>query len=158
MQIKELIERWVLTALGILIASFVFPGIGYRDVYSLVIAVMLLSACSIFVKPLLMQLALPFIVVSFGFGLWVINAVLFLLVAELVKGFYVDGFLNAMAGAFFISLTALVVQFGRLLRAQKAMINVHMQNQKQNQGFGQSRRKDVNTGKSSIEEDDVIDI
>jgi putative membrane protein len=88
----------------VLIASHLFDGIRYEDGGALVMAVLLLSLCNLFLKPLLMLFALPFIILTFGLGIWLINAVLFLLVGQL-PGFTVDSFGHALAGAFVVSLT-----------------------------------------------------
>lgn len=105
MDIKALFKSWLLIALGVLIASHVFAGIRYTDTGALLVAVLLLSLCNVFLKPLLMLFALPFIILTFGLGIWLINAVLFLLVGHLVGGFTVDSFGYALAGALVVSLT-----------------------------------------------------
>lgn len=105
MDIKALFKSWLLIALGVLIASHVFAGIRYSDTSALLVAVLLLSLCNVFLKPLLMLFALPFIILTFGLGIWLINAVLFLLVGKLVDGFSVDSFGYALAGALVVSLT-----------------------------------------------------
>jgi putative membrane protein len=115
MDFKRLFKSWLLIALGVLIASHVFAGIRYADTSDLLVAVLLLSLCNVFLKPLLMLFALPFIILTFGLGIWLINALLFLLVGNLVDGFAVDSFGYALAGAFVVSLTGVAanVIFGK---------------------------------------------
>jgi len=55
------------------------------------------------------MLALPFILITMGLGVLLINALLFLLVGELVNGFVVDGFWSALGGSLVVSVTNLVV-------------------------------------------------
>ncbi len=105
MDFKQLFKSWLLIALGVLIAANIFDGIRYSDTSALVVAVLLLSLCNLFLKPLLMLFALPFIIMTFGLGIWIINALLFLLVGQLVQGFAVDSFGYALAGALVVSLT-----------------------------------------------------
>jgi len=105
MELPQLLKSWVLIALGVLLASATASGIRYDDTGALVLAVVLLSLCNVFLKPLLLLFTLPFIVLSLGLGIWLINALLFLLVGELVSGFHVDSFWNALWGAFVVSLT-----------------------------------------------------
>ena len=105
MDYKSIFKSWLLVALGVLIASHIFTGIRYTDASALVVAVLLLSLCNVFLKPLLMIFALPFIILTFGLGIWMINAFLFLLVGNLVLGFTVDSFSDALAGALVVSLT-----------------------------------------------------
>ncbi len=115
MDFKRIFKSWLLIALGVLIASNIFGGIRYTDTSALIVAVLLLSLCNVFLKPLLMLFALPFIILTFGLGIWLINALLFLLVGNLVEGFAVDSFGYALAGAFIVSLTgaAANVLFGK---------------------------------------------
>lgn len=115
MDFKTLLKSWLLIALGVFIASYIFEGIRYTDNGALIVAVFLLSICNVFLKPLLMLFALPFIILTFGMGIWFINALLFLLVGNLVEGFAVDSFGYALAGALVVSLTgaAANVLFGK---------------------------------------------
>jgi putative membrane protein len=71
--------------------------------------VLLLSFFNAILKPLLVLFTLPFILLTLGFGMVVINALLFLLVDKLVAGFHVAGFWSAVGGALVVSLTNLVL-------------------------------------------------
>lgn len=150
MDVKALFKSWLLIALGVLIASHIFPGIGYSDSGGLLVAVLLLSLCNVFLKPLLMLFALPFIILTFGLGIWLINALLFLLVGKLVDGFSVDSFGYALAGALVVSLTgaAANVLFG------KTRVNVQTSRSVPTDDKGSSGPKK----RPLKDDDDVIDI
>jgi len=107
--------RWGVLALGVALAAHIVPGIGYHDFTTLVVVVLLLSFFNLFLKPLLVLFTLPFIVMTMGLGLIVINALLFLFVGWLVNGFYVSGFWSALGGACVVSVTNFVMS--RVLRA-----------------------------------------
>jgi putative membrane protein len=104
-----LVQNWVLIALGVLLAAHTSSGIRYDDGASLVLVVLLFSLFNLVLKPLLVFFTLPFIMVTFGLGIWIINAVVLMFVSELVPGFHVASFSSALWGAFVISLTSLVV-------------------------------------------------
>lgn len=104
-----LIQNWLLIALGVLIAAHVVDGINYDSGWTLFIAVILLSAFNAFIKPILVLLTLPLIILTFGIGLWFINALLFIFVAKLVPGFEVASFSAAMWGSLIVSIVAIVV-------------------------------------------------
>lgn len=105
---KAWLTRWALSAAGVIIAAHTSSGISYGGDYGvLAVAVVLLSALSVLLKPLLVLFALPFIILTFGLGLWVLNALLFYLVGELVHGFDVTSFGAALWGAFWVSLAHL---------------------------------------------------
>ncbi len=104
----QLLVRWAILALGVVIAAHVVPGIYYRDGGALIVAVLLLSFFNAILRPLLILVTLPFILVTMGLGVFVINAFLFLLVGHIVDGFVVTGFWSALGGSLVLSITTLV--------------------------------------------------
>jgi putative membrane protein len=71
--------------------------------------VVLLSLFNAILKPLLVIFTLPFVVLSLGLGIWLINALLFLAVSKLVEGFYVRDFWAALWGALIVSVTNFIL-------------------------------------------------
>lgn len=108
-----LLVRWLVLAVGVTIAAKVIPGITCTDGLTLFVVVLLLSFLNVILKPLLVLFTLPFIVLTMGLGMIVINALLFLLVGKVVDGFQVAGFWSAVGGALIVSVTNFV--FTRLL-------------------------------------------
>jgi putative membrane protein len=104
-----LLVRWSVLALGVTIATKIVPGIYYETLGTLIVVVLLLSLFNAVLKPLLVLFSLPFIVLTLGLGVILINALLFLLVGKLVDGFDVDSFWSALGGALIVSLTNLIV-------------------------------------------------
>ena len=105
----QLLLRWLVLALGVMLATKIVPGIKCEDGGTLVAVVLLLSFFNAILKPLLVLFTLPFIVVTMGLGVLVINALLFLLVGHLVEGFHVNGFWSAFGGALVVSISNLVI-------------------------------------------------
>jgi putative membrane protein len=109
----QLLVRWVVLAVGVTLAAKVIPGIVCTDGLTLFVVVLVLSFLNVILKPLLVLFTLPFIVLTMGLGMVVINALLFLFVGRLVDGFQVAGFWSAVGGALIVSVTNFV--FTRLL-------------------------------------------
>ena len=63
------------------------------------------------VRPVLVVLTLPVTLLTLGLFLFVINALLFWLVAELVPGFRVTGFGAALLGSILYSVITLVTSW-----------------------------------------------
>ncbi|MDQ8203623.1 phage holin family protein [Pelagicoccus sp. SDUM812003] len=105
---SSIVKRWLISGLGIWVGSSFVEGIQYEDTLTLVIVVLLLGLFNAVLKPLLVLLALPFVVLTFGIGILFINALLYLFVGNLVDGFYVDGFGSAFFGALFVSVLNLL--------------------------------------------------
>jgi putative membrane protein len=105
----QLLVRWLVLALGVIIATRLVPGIHCSDVGALVAVVVLLSFFNAILRPLLVLFTLPFIIVTLGLGIVVINAILFWFVGRLVDGFTVAGFWPAVGGSLVVSVTNFVV-------------------------------------------------
>ena len=145
--------------LAILIASNTASGIYYETLETFIVAVLVLGIFSVFLKPLLMLFSLPFIILTFGLGIWLINALMFLFVAVIVKGFHVESFMSALWGAFILGILNLIatISFGD---GKKNRVTVSFN--------GPSKLKkstiDLNRGTvsrrqtTSLKDDDVIDI
>ena len=107
--IIKLLKNWVIIAAGVGIASHMVDGINYDSGWTLLWVVLLLSLFNILLKPILVLFTLPFIILTFGLGLWLINALLFVLVAKILDGFQVANFWSALWGALIVSIVSLVV-------------------------------------------------
>jgi len=101
--------RWFITTLAVMTAAWVFPGIWYDDIGSLLGASLLLGIINALVRPVLLLLSLPFILVTMGLFIFVVNALLLLLVSSVVRTFHVDGFMSAFFGAILISIVSWVL-------------------------------------------------
>jgi putative membrane protein len=109
----QLFIRWLVLAVGVTLATKLIPGIQCTDGLTLFVVVLLLSFLNVILKPLLVLFTLPFILMTMGLGIVVINALLFLLVGKMVEGFHVASFWSALGGALMVSVTNFV--FTRLL-------------------------------------------
>lgn len=103
--------HWGVLVLALWLASRLFAGIKFDTQGALLLSAVLLGFVNAFVKPLLFWLTLPFTVITLGFFLLVINALMVLLVSGLVRGFRVSGFWTAFFAGMFISLFSFVAEF-----------------------------------------------
>jgi putative membrane protein len=99
----------MILAVGVVLATNIVPGIHCSDLGALAIAVVFLSLLNAILKPVLLLFTLPFIVLTLGLGIVVINAFLFLIAGRLVNGFRVDGFWPAVGGSLVLSITNMVL-------------------------------------------------
>ena len=101
--------HWAITAFGLWVASHVFKGLRFDGGSALVVAALLLGLANAVVRPLLVLLTLPLTLLTFGLFLLVINALVLMLVAKLVRGFHLDGFWTAFWASIFMALLSLVL-------------------------------------------------
>ena len=99
--------RWASTTFAVFIATALVSGISAETPEALILAGLLLGVLNAVVRPLLLLLSLPLILLSFGLAIPLINAMLLEFVGSgRIAGFHVDGFYPALFGAIVISLAS----------------------------------------------------
>ena len=107
---KPFLIRWACTTFAVFIATGIVPGIGADSVEALMWAGLLLGVLNAVVRPVLLVLSLPLIVLSFGLVIPLINAMLLSWVGGgWIAGFHVAGFGSALFGAVVISFVSWAV-------------------------------------------------
>lgn len=106
-----LLVHWGILTLALWVASQIFQGISFTDKSSLLVSSLLLGFANAFIKPLLILLTLPFTLITFGFFILVINALMVLLVSSMVRGFKVSGFWTAFFASIFVSVFSFVTGY-----------------------------------------------
>ncbi len=101
--------RWSVTTVAVFAAEKIIPGIHCNSAGALLGASLLLGIVNAFVRPILLLLSIPFIIVTMGFFILVVNALMLMLVAQIVPSFSVDGFWNAFFGSIVISLVSWIL-------------------------------------------------
>lgn len=99
--------QWGIIAVALWVASLVFNGIRFADKSALIVSALLLGFANAVLWPLLVVLTLPLTFLTLGVFLLVINALMLLLVAQLVRGFTISGFWTAFFASLFISIFSL---------------------------------------------------
>jgi putative membrane protein len=100
---KPFIIRWLCTTAAVAVAAWI-TGINYSGAASLFAVALLLGLVNAFVRPVLLLLGMPFILVTLGFAILVLNALLFWMVTGLVPDFKVSGFGQAFFAALIVSI------------------------------------------------------
>uniref|UniRef100_UPI00404943C5 phage holin family protein n=1 Tax=Candidatus Planktophila sp. TaxID=2175601 RepID=UPI00404943C5 len=101
--------RWLVTTIAVFAAEKIIPGIHCNSAGALLGASLLLGIINAFVRPILLLLSIPFIIVTMGLFILVVNALMLMLVAQIVPSFSVDGFWNAFFGSMVISLVSWIL-------------------------------------------------
>lgn len=100
----KIIAKWFVSALAILLAAYLVPGIAVASFYTALIVAVLLGVANLVLKPILVILTLPISIITLGLFTIVINGFLFWFVGTIVKGFFVSGFMAALLGALVVSM------------------------------------------------------
>jgi len=111
--------RVVVNALALAVAAWLFSGISVSGEDTAHQALTLLGVAVVFglvnaiVAPIVKLLSLPFIILTLGMLLVVINALMLLLTSSIAGaldlGFHVDGFWTAVGGSIVISIVSTIL-------------------------------------------------
>src|SRR5688572_8048511 len=102
------ILRALIGALGLWAATSIFDGIRIDSAMTLLLAGLLLGVVNAVVRPILVVLSLPALLLTLGLFLLVVNAAMLGLVALLLPGFGISGFWTAVGGSLVVSLVSWV--------------------------------------------------
>ncbi|MGP8282772.1 MAG: phage holin family protein [Desulfomonilaceae bacterium] len=101
-----ILVRWLIITVTVLLISKLFRGVTVDDTGSALVFAAILGVLNAFVRPVLIILTLPLTIVTLGFFILVINALLFWFVAGLDVGVHVSGFWSAFAASLVVSLVS----------------------------------------------------
>ena len=112
----KLLIRWLVTSIALVIAAWLVPGIRVeREAWTAFAGMaLILGLVNAFIRPMLKLLSCPFINLTLGFFVLVINGItLWLASAIAVKwfhvGYYVDGYWSAFLGALIVSIVSVIL-------------------------------------------------
>lgn len=105
--ILRFLGRILISAFAAIIASYLIPGVHVNGGMTPIVLAIVLALLNGFVKPILVFLTIPISILTLGLFLIVINIIIILLAAHIVKGFHVDGWISAL----FFSIAMAIVTY-----------------------------------------------
>jgi putative membrane protein len=101
----RMLTRLLVIAAAVWIVAAVVPGVDVNGgVVSYLIIAVIFAVVNLLVRPILLFFSLPFLVLTLGLFLLVVNAALLGLTALLTDRLSIDGFFTAIVAALLISL------------------------------------------------------
>jgi putative membrane protein len=113
--LRKFIQSWFVNTLAVLVAVYVVkPGIRFSDnsLWTPFVVSLVLGILNAFIRPVMMLLALPLLIVTLGLFTLVINALLLYCVGLLLHQYFVvDSFGAAFLGALVISIVSTLLNW-----------------------------------------------
>lgn len=100
----RLLLTWLINAAALMALPYLMQSVSVTNVGTALIAALVLGLVNTLIRPVLVLLTLPVTLLSMGLFIFVINALLFWLVSNLVEGFEVAGFWSAFLAAILYSV------------------------------------------------------
>jgi putative membrane protein len=121
--LKKFIQSWFINTLAVLVAVYLVKQIRYEKPLDVLMASLLLGILNAVLRPFLMFLTLPILILTLGLFTLVINALLLYFVGYVLRPhFYVDNFKSAFLGALIISVVSMILNV--LTGTGKAQVRV----------------------------------
>ena len=105
---KGLLIRWVINALGLVLIAGVIEGVSLQGFDAALVAILVLGVANAIVRPILLILTLPLTIITLGLFTFVLNGFILYMVASVVSGFQIEGFLAAIVATILLSLVSAV--------------------------------------------------
>ena len=105
----KLLITWLLHATALMVLAHLSTGIEISNFPTAMAAALLIGFLNLFIRPALVVLTLPVTFLTLGLFLFVINAMMFWVAAELLEGFRVSGFASALLGSLLYSTFGMVI-------------------------------------------------
>ena len=100
----RLLAVWVINALALLLVAYLLKGIHVNGFGSALIAALVLGLVNTLIRPILVILTLPVTLLTLGLFIFIINALLFMFVGNVLSGFQVASFGSALLGSVLYSV------------------------------------------------------
>jgi putative membrane protein len=101
----RLLITWLSNVAALFAASWIIGGVGYgHDAWTLVVAALVFTAVNRLIRPVVVLLGIPLIVLTLGVALFFVNLLMLELTAAIVPGFHIDGFWAAVGATFVVWL------------------------------------------------------
>ena len=106
----RLLLHWILSAIALLIVSYIVPGFHVHGLVPALIAAVVIGLLNATVGLILKVVTLPLTILTLGLFLLVVNGLMILLASAVVPGFHVNGLWPAFLGAIVLALLGIVVR------------------------------------------------
>lgn len=90
------LTRLMLLSIAVMVGAWLLPGIVVESFGAVLLTALVISILNNILRPILIVITLPATIVTLGFFLFIINAIIILMASEMVNGFHVDNFGSAL--------------------------------------------------------------
>ena len=108
--LMRLIFAWLANVVALFVAAWIITGIDYGDdFWVLFVAALVFTIVNVFIRPLVILLALPAVILTLGLALILINTFMLYLTDWIVPSFETGSFWATLGGALIVSIVNLIL-------------------------------------------------
>ena len=102
----HLIFRLAQNVFALLVVEYLVPGFVLTDIWSAIVAAIVIGVVNTFLRPILQLIALPISLLTFGIAAFLINVFLLYFAALIVPGFEITSFTSAIVASIVLALVS----------------------------------------------------
>ena len=102
----KLLMRLAINVFALLVVEYLVPGFELANLWSAIVAAVVIGVVNTFIKPILQLIALPVSILTFGIAAFLINVLLLWATSKVVPGFAIAGFTTAIIASVVLSLVS----------------------------------------------------
>lgn len=110
MRLLRFLFTWFVSSVALGVAGWLVGQVSFDSYAAIAGAGLIFALVNMFVKPVMVLLGLPFIILTLGIGLFLINMTLIWLTAAIVPGFDASGFWQIAKAAIVVWLVNVLLQ------------------------------------------------
>ncbi len=105
----QILIALILNAAALLLTAYIVPGFAVDNFTTAILAAIVLGVVNTFIKPILGFISTPLTIVTLGLFAFVINAIVLFIVAAIVPGLNIVGWVPAILGAIVLSVVSTIL-------------------------------------------------
>jgi putative membrane protein len=112
-EMKHFLLTWLGTALALLVTSQIVPGFIIKTFVAALGAAIVIGLVNAIIRPILIVLAFPITLITFGLFTFVINALTLWLASAIIpgSGFEIQGFIPAFLGSIVLAIVSSIINY-----------------------------------------------
>ena len=103
----KLLIKIALNIFALLIVSYIIPGFEFIDLWSTIVAAVVIGVVNTYIRPVLQIIFIPLSIVTFGITAFLINVVLLWGTSYVVPGFEIESFTTAAISSIALTLVTM---------------------------------------------------
>lgn len=102
----KLIIRLGINVFALFVVAYLVPGFQLTDIWSAVVAAIVIGVANTFIRPILQLITLPISILTFGIFAFLINVFLLWMVSFVVPGFEIVNFTTAIIASIVLTFVS----------------------------------------------------
>jgi putative membrane protein len=106
MNLIQLFAHWIVSGIALALTAALLPGFRLSGFTTALFASLVIGVANIYLRPVLIFLTFPLTILTLGFFILVVDALILRLCAAFLKGFEITNWISAILGGVILAITS----------------------------------------------------